>query len=442
MKHITALLIENFQSHVLSDFRFGPGLNVILGQSDTGKSAAIRALRWALYNEPRGTDYVRHGASVCRVQITFSDGVEIVREVHQTARTPRHKYLVRTPGEAERIFEGFGADVPPDVSRAHGMPQVFLDKDRGVTLNLGSQLEGPFLLSDTGSNRARAIGRILGVHVVDAAIRASSRDLKAISREQGRLEKDVEEYDQQLSEFAELNQQEEALAQAESSLNRAAEAARRSESLARLRSALEEGEGALATVRTVLDSLDSLPQAEVALSRAELAAQRERELAKLSLAWGRNGEELGRVRAVIDASVAVAVAEERMSRVEGHRDRLRSLEELSRRYQTCTADLHSAQTAVTQLRSVQRAEQAAGDASARQERLTRLQEVKAGLADTDSRLEKGIHMLADLNREIEAALSEYGAGLTRLGRCPTCGGDVGPEHIKTILAELAGGGDH
>lgn len=48
MKQITNLLIENFQSHSRSEFDFGKGLTVIIGPSDNGKSAVLRAMRWAL----------------------------------------------------------------------------------------------------------------------------------------------------------------------------------------------------------------------------------------------------------------------------------------------------------------------------------------------------------------------------------------------------------
>ena len=54
MTNIKKIIIDNFQSHEHTEIEFGPGLNVIVGPSDYGKSAVVRALRWVLYNEPRG----------------------------------------------------------------------------------------------------------------------------------------------------------------------------------------------------------------------------------------------------------------------------------------------------------------------------------------------------------------------------------------------------
>lgn len=63
MKRFERLLIENFQSHEQTEVFFTEGLNVFVGPSDSGKSAILRALRWVLYNEPKGTDFIRAGKS-------------------------------------------------------------------------------------------------------------------------------------------------------------------------------------------------------------------------------------------------------------------------------------------------------------------------------------------------------------------------------------------
>ena len=43
---IQEVTIEGYQSHTNSTFRLSPGLTVITGPSDAGKTAIIRALRW------------------------------------------------------------------------------------------------------------------------------------------------------------------------------------------------------------------------------------------------------------------------------------------------------------------------------------------------------------------------------------------------------------
>ena len=55
---------------------FDSSLNVIVGPSDQGKSAIIRALKWALYNEPSG-DFYKGRRKECSVTIIFSDNTKI-----------------------------------------------------------------------------------------------------------------------------------------------------------------------------------------------------------------------------------------------------------------------------------------------------------------------------------------------------------------------------
>lgn len=84
MIFIKSIEIENFQSHKYSKLDFSENLNVIVGPSDNGKSAIIRALKWVLFNEPKGTEFIRYGENFCRVSIILSDGSKIIRERTKT----------------------------------------------------------------------------------------------------------------------------------------------------------------------------------------------------------------------------------------------------------------------------------------------------------------------------------------------------------------------
>ena len=290
MRRIERVLIENFQSHERTEFRFGPGLNVIIGPSDNGKSAALRAIRWALYNEPRGTDFVRVGTRECRVTVTMSDGAEIVRELLLTrsGAVSRNRYLVALPGAEPQVFEGFGADLPVEVIRAHGMPEVQLDTDKRVLLSFGAQLEGPFLLTETGSNRAKAIGRLLGVHVVDAALRATQRDLKNARQQIPQREREVERLTRALEAFADLPDRERELEQAEARLARAEVLQSRLEQLTALRERLDRVEAQEIRLQADLMRLEAVVQAAELARQAQAAAQRAQELRRLAQALEQN----------------------------------------------------------------------------------------------------------------------------------------------------------
>ncbi|MDO5041249.1 MAG: AAA family ATPase [Peptoniphilus sp.] len=79
MIYISKLEIENFQSHKYTLLDFDKGLNVIVGNSDSGKTAIIRAIKWALYNEPQGDYFIRQGDKNISVSVYFNTGAIVKR---------------------------------------------------------------------------------------------------------------------------------------------------------------------------------------------------------------------------------------------------------------------------------------------------------------------------------------------------------------------------
>ena len=76
---ISQLTLRNFQSHKASRLRFHPGVNVITGPSDSGKTALLRALLWAVRNRPSGDAFRSHWGGDTSVTVGLQAG-EIIRE--------------------------------------------------------------------------------------------------------------------------------------------------------------------------------------------------------------------------------------------------------------------------------------------------------------------------------------------------------------------------
>ena len=79
-RYIKNLRIINFQSHKNTTMNFSNGLNVIVGESDVGKTAIIRALKWVLFNEPKGASFINRDSDECIVEINYSDGISLIRK--------------------------------------------------------------------------------------------------------------------------------------------------------------------------------------------------------------------------------------------------------------------------------------------------------------------------------------------------------------------------
>lgn len=202
MKYITKLILENFQSHKYSELVFNGGMNVIIGPSDSGKSAIIRALKWVLYNEPSGDYFIRENENQCSVTIYISDGFILKR--YRTRS--KNGYSLTYPNGEELTFEGIGNSVPNEIVETIGIQKIQLDSDESASINIGEQLEGPFLLSEKTSTRANAIGRLVGVNILDDAIKETVKDIKNINSKKKNLEESLDNINNELVNFNYLDQ--------------------------------------------------------------------------------------------------------------------------------------------------------------------------------------------------------------------------------------------
>ena len=192
MIYITKVHLENFQSHKNTSLEFDRGLNVILGNSDSGKTAILRAIKWALYNEPQGDYFIMQGQNQVLVEIEFSNGAIIKR----LKSSSKNDYYLKLPNQEEQKFEAFGRSVPQEIINITGMYKMSLNDDKTSILNIAEQLEGPFLLNQVPSVRASAIGRLISVNYIDDALRDTVRENKTVNTNIRNLEKSKTELEE------------------------------------------------------------------------------------------------------------------------------------------------------------------------------------------------------------------------------------------------------
>lgn len=231
MTNIHSVRLENFQSHLDSYIEFDKGLNVLVGQSDSGKTAVLRGIRWALYNQPRGTDFIRVSGDFVRVTVTFDNGTEISRE----RTSSKNRYTVRQPEKEDLILEGFGIHVPIEVLEAHGMGHMRIDTDHELSIHLSQQLDGPFLLEQTSSVRAKTLGRISGAHFLDMAIRETTKDVSQLNQRMKREQEAVDSLKEELEPYASVPEMKEQLNLTEENIKTITQLVERKKTLEQIR---------------------------------------------------------------------------------------------------------------------------------------------------------------------------------------------------------------
>lgn len=207
MLGISNVKIKGFQSHVDSAFTLSPGLTVITGPSDAGKTAVIRALRWLAFNEPQGEAFihtvrnpdgsVKSACDEASVAVEFTDGT-VVTKTRRKGKTTYTHSLYPEPWEK--------AEVPPEIKETLGLLKQSYGDTFETCLNFAFQLDPPFLLSETGSAGAKVLGKLAGTEVVDKSIGAVNKLAHRTRTEIAQAEKTIGQLDVELLEYLEVDQ--------------------------------------------------------------------------------------------------------------------------------------------------------------------------------------------------------------------------------------------
>lgn len=244
---IESLHLENFQSHRDSSFNFDPGVNVIVGPSDSGKSAIIRALRWLATNRPAGDAFRSWGSGKAA---TIVSAVVDGSEIHRRRGNTKNAYLII--GEEDKAFTAFGQDVPEEIRELLDLSDV----------NWQLQHDSSYLLSASPGDVARTLNEAADLEVIDHTLaNLTSRTRQAISDE-SRFETRVSNLEKELNELDWLDDAEKELKALEQLWNEAVELEEVVESMQQVLNTIEGNEKEIQEVNELasadIDQLVSL----------------------------------------------------------------------------------------------------------------------------------------------------------------------------------------
>lgn len=173
---INSIQLQNFQSHKKSELKFHPGLNVVIGQSDTGKSSIIRALRWSVWNRPTGESFRSYWGGPTKVIISVDDTT-----ITRLRSNSKNQYLLNTTE-----LNAVGTDVPDEIYTALDINKV----------NLQQQLDRPFLLDDSPGEVASHFNQVAHLDVINSSMKNVQSWLR-------QLEQNIQSEEQRLQNLKE-----------------------------------------------------------------------------------------------------------------------------------------------------------------------------------------------------------------------------------------------
>lgn len=171
---IQKVVINNFQSHRETVLDLGPGVNIIVGISGSGKTALFRAFEWLRTNRPAGFRF--HSRFAGQKEPTevsvLVDGKSItIKKVGN-----KGTYIVEG-----REYTGLRQDVPDEVVSLLNMSD----------LNVQNQHDNHFLIRTSPGEVARVLNRIIRIEEVDKWVSALTSEIYSQQREVGLLQEDI-----------------------------------------------------------------------------------------------------------------------------------------------------------------------------------------------------------------------------------------------------------
>jgi len=147
---ISNIEIKNFQNHEHAKLDLDSGVNAIIGQTDSGKSAIVRALRWLVFNRPSGEAFKKNGQDSVSVKIETDKGI-----IERAKTKKKNSYSF-----GDKEWKAIGTEIPEEIIRALKLSE----------LNFQTQFEGPFLLNKSAGAVAREINKVANLDKIDSTL--------------------------------------------------------------------------------------------------------------------------------------------------------------------------------------------------------------------------------------------------------------------------------
>jgi exonuclease SbcC len=151
---LKSISLQNFQSHKNTELQFDPGVNVIVGPSDSGKSAVLRATIWTIFNRPSGESFKSYWGGDTVVNIVLE------KETISREKGKENLYIISSSDLKKPVeFKAFGQKIPNEISDLFNISNI----------NVQKQMDAPFLLSLTPGEVGRILNQAVKLDIIDIA---------------------------------------------------------------------------------------------------------------------------------------------------------------------------------------------------------------------------------------------------------------------------------
>ncbi|SHH51627.1 AAA family ATPase [Tepidibacter thalassicus] len=486
MKYIKEINIKNFQSHKETNLKFVNGLNTIIGESDKGKSAIIRAIRWVILNEPQGNGMVRQGTNECSVTITLNDNTKITRIKKLSGKkkiTSKNIYIIQYPDGSVSENENFGVDSLQEVLNACGMKILKIDKDLTEIPNFLFQLEAPFLISSNGSARSKTIGKLINANLFDSAIRDIKNDILDIGRKLKEKSNEYETLNEQLKKYDDIEEEEKKLNEIEKLINLYENTEKNIENLKKYIYSFNHIKNEKLKCKNTIDSLINIEKIELYMKNLELKYRESRDLNRININLNNIFENKRELKNAIDKLKNIYEVEniyknlnnnidildkilnlknkiDNLNRqkillnktidnlknidntsnlyveLENTNKKIDVLTKLNKEINLINREKNKLKKHITSLPDFNVLNELYNKYIDIKSKIEKLNEINKNYKDTTERISKGKNYIEKVNNELKSHIKDYSQMLKNMGKCPTCFADIDNKTVENIISNL------
>lgn len=372
---IKSLHLKGLQSHTESSVDFTSGVNVILGETNAGKTALIRALQWIFQNRPLGTGLTQQGAKECIAEVETDRG--------KASRIRKKGFNGYVVGEME--FKEIGSSVPDELTSVLDIRDV----------NLQEQLQPHFLITQPAGQISKYVSELLGFNVTDKMVAAVKSKASALKGERTRLTDEIEAAEREIAFYAEIDRVDALLSEA-SAFDKEKQAF--AGSISRLESMLASLGSLKEDLSRLLDKVDPLAQRVAQVSDAiEDLDQRCIDYSSQSAS-------------IKDLSANIVKVEAAQAHLSSQAETVSALDELIEASSGKLEILSRVGSNMTAIESI----------------VTVVDLITAQIASANAQR-------TSIDADIERAKAEYVGALEESGSCPLCFGDIDPSRVSSLI---------
>ena len=181
---IKSVKIEGFQSHKDSYLEFNTGVNVIIGNSDSGKTSIIRAILWLVQNRPQGNAFCSNWANDTSIQLEIDNHI-----IKRFRNKNINNYFLN-----DLEFKALGTEVPKEISDILNLNEI----------NISKQLDRPFLLDSSPGEVAKHFNKVAHLDQIDEGLRRVQKWIREIEQSISSKNKQLEQSNEDLESFEHL----------------------------------------------------------------------------------------------------------------------------------------------------------------------------------------------------------------------------------------------